>query len=122
MPRFDGPYLITDTHNEASMVTLDIPTTPNVFPTFHSSLVKPFLQNDDTKFPSRTLEMPRSIEVDGQEEFFMDHIINYKKVGHRFQYLVCWHGEAPGKCKGNCRVKLNQILAGGPKFNILLIK
>ena len=27
--------------------------------------------------------------------------------------------EAVGSCKGNCRVGLNQNLAGGPKYNIL---
>ena len=78
------------------MVTLDIPTAPNVFPSFHSSLIKPFLQNDDTKYPSCTLEKPGSIEVNGQEEFFVDYIINHKKVGHGFQ------GEAPGE---DCWIK-----------------
>ena len=58
MPRYDGPYLVVDTHEDASTVTLDIPHAPNIFPTFHTSHIKPFKQNDDTKWLTRTLEKP----------------------------------------------------------------
>jgi hypothetical protein len=51
LPRFDGPYAVVDTHSEASTVTLDLPNQPQIFPTFHINLVKPFLPNDDDKFP-----------------------------------------------------------------------
>lgn len=78
--------MITDTHNEASTVTIDIPSAPNLFPTFHSSLVKPFHQNNDSKFPSHTLEKPGPVDVDGHEEFFVDCIIDHRKVGHGFRY------------------------------------
>ena len=40
--RLDGPYAVTDVHSSASTVTLDLPDSPNIFPTFHISLVKPF--------------------------------------------------------------------------------
>jgi len=43
LPRFDGPYPVIDTHPEASTVTLDLPNQPNVFPTFHIHLIKPFI-------------------------------------------------------------------------------
>jgi hypothetical protein len=102
MPCFDGPYLVTDMHNDASTVTIDIPAAPNVFPTFHSSLVKPFLQNDDSKFPSHTLEKPGPIEVDGHDELFVERIIDHKKVGRGFRYLVRWRGESPGE---DCWIK-----------------
>ena len=32
MPRYDGPYLVVDTHESASTVTLDIPNAPQHFP------------------------------------------------------------------------------------------
>ena len=57
VPRFDGPYAIVDTHPEASTVTLDLPTTPLIFPTFHIQLVKPFIANDDQKYPHRASEI-----------------------------------------------------------------
>ena len=36
MPRYDGPYLVVDTHEDASTITLDIQTLPTSFP--HSTL------------------------------------------------------------------------------------
>ena len=79
MPRFDGPYIVVDTHLEASTITLDMPNAPNLFPTFHTSHVKPWNSNDDSKFPSRTVEKPGPIDVDGVEEFLVDSIIDHKK-------------------------------------------
>jgi hypothetical protein len=79
MPRFDGPYLIVDVHHDASTVTLDMPIAPNLFPMFHTSNVKPWLPNDDIKFPSRTLEQPGPINVNGSDEFLVESIIDHKK-------------------------------------------
>ena len=84
IPRFDGPYLVTNTHHEALTVSLEIPSAPNVFPTFHSSLIKPFHANNDNKFPSRTLKNPGPVLVDGHEEFFVDRIIDHRKIGKGF--------------------------------------
>src|SRR5277367_4621227 len=95
MPRFDGPYLVTDIHPDASTVTLETPNAPNLFPTFHTSLVRSFKPNDDSKYPSRTLEEPGPIEVDGEEEYFVERIIDHKKIGRGFKYLVRWRGYGP---------------------------
>ena len=85
MPRFDGPYLITDVNVDASTVTLDIPQTLNLFPTFHTSHIRPFKANDDGKFPSRTLEKPGPIQVDGVGEHVVEKIIDCKPVGAGFR-------------------------------------
>ncbi|OJA16295.1 hypothetical protein AZE42_09403 [Rhizopogon vesiculosus] len=37
MPRFDGPYRIVEARPETSTYTLDLPSMPNIFPTFHVS-------------------------------------------------------------------------------------
>lgn len=42
MPRYDGPYIVTDVHLDASTVTLDMPNAPKLFPTFHTTHVKPW--------------------------------------------------------------------------------
>lgn len=88
MPRFDGLYLVTDVNNEASTITLDMPNAPNVFPTFHSSLVKPFCENNNKKYPGRTLDEPGPIMVDGMEEFLVEKIIDHKRTGRGYRYLV----------------------------------
>ena len=47
IPRYDGPYEVMDINNDVSVVELHIPSAPNIFPKFHTSLVKPFQQNDN---------------------------------------------------------------------------
>jgi Chromo (CHRromatin Organisation MOdifier) domain len=92
MPCYDGPYVIIDTHLEASTVTLDMPNAPNLFPTFHTAHVKPWRANDDEKYPTRTLSLPGPIEVKGAEEYLVDKIIDHKKMGRGYRYLVHFKG------------------------------
>ena len=75
LPRFDGPYAVVDTHPEASTVTLDLLNQPNIFPTFHINLVKPYLPNDDEKFPHRMIRITNS------SEFFVESILDHKPWG-----------------------------------------
>ena len=96
IPRYDGPYEVMDTNSDASVVELHIPSAPNIFPIFHTSLVKPFQQNDDSKYPSRTLDAPGPVEIDGEEEYFIDRIVDHKKIGRSYKYLVRWKGEHAG--------------------------
>ena len=92
MPQFDGPYLIINTHPEASTITLDMPNTPNLFPTFHISNVKPWYPNDNTKYPSCLLEQPGPIDVNRSEEFLFITILDHKKIGQGFRYLIHFMG------------------------------
>ncbi|KAG6874894.1 hypothetical protein C0993_011758 [Termitomyces sp. T159_Od127] len=63
---------------------------------FHANLLSPHVPNDDTLFPSRTLEMPGPIVTeDGQEEHFIDCIIDERRRGRGLQYLVRWRGYGP---------------------------
>lgn len=97
VPRFDGPFKVTAVHSDASTITLDLPNSPSAFPTFHTSLIKPFRDNDGTKFPSRTLEAPGPIVVDGFEEYFVEKILDHAQLAKgNFKYLVEWKGEGPG--------------------------
>ena len=93
MPCYDGPYTIVDTDENHSTVTLELPNTPNIFPTFHTSEVLPYIENDPTLFPSRKFEEPPPILTpEGQEEFFIDRILDQHHCGRGYQYLVRWHG------------------------------
>ena len=86
LPRFDGPYLVIDTRPKASTVTLDLPNQPNAFPTFHIHLVKPFIPNDDVKFPHR------ATHVTENSKFFVDSIVDHKPWGRGNRYLVKFQG------------------------------
>ena len=96
IPRYNGPYEVLDINNEALVVELHIPSAPNIFPKFHTSLIKPFRQNDNSKYPLQTLESPGPVEGDGEEEFFINRIIDHKKISRTFKYLVRWAGETAG--------------------------
>jgi hypothetical protein len=95
MPRFNGPYLIIDVHKKASEVTLNIPTQPNAYLSFHTSLVKPFTANDAAKYLSQTLAEPGPIMVDGVEEYTVSKIITHRKIGCGYQFRVQFEGWGP---------------------------
>ena len=95
MPRYDGPYTIKDTDKHHSTVTLDLPNSPHIFPVFHMSEIHPFLDNNDTLFPSRALVPPKPITINGQQEFFIDKIVDQRKKGKKILYHIRWQGEGP---------------------------
>jgi hypothetical protein len=95
MPCFDGPYSITAVNHVHSTVTLDLPNKPHVFPTFHMSQIIPFIENDDTLFPSRKIAQPPPLIINEEEEYFVDRILDECKCGCGMQYLVCWTGYGP---------------------------
>ncbi len=97
MVRYDGPYTVAVAHPETSTYTLDIPNTTHIHPTFHASLLCPFIPNDDSLFPGRAHAEPGPIVTpEGQEEFFVERILDRRPRGRGWQYLVRWRGYGPG--------------------------
>lgn len=93
MPRYDGPYTIIETDEKHSTVTLDLPHSTNIFPTFHTSQVIPYIESDTEKFPSRRFEEPDPIITEeGNEEQYIDKILDARRRGRGYQYLVRWRG------------------------------
>ena len=66
-----------------------------MFPTFHTSQVLPFVENDSSLFPSRTLQQPPPVIIDSEEAYYVDGILDERKRGRGFQYLVRWRGYGP---------------------------
>lgn len=93
MPHFDGPYKIIKIDPTHSTVTLDLPQSP----VFHTSEVLPFLENDDTLFPSRALHSPEPISVNDNLEYVSEKILNEKTShgGGGSKFLVRWVGQGP---------------------------
>jgi hypothetical protein len=118
-PRYDGPYNITEVHTETSNYTLELPNSPNTFPTYHASELKAFLPNDDTLFPSRKVPQPQPVVTsDGLEEYHVEEIIDSRRRGKGWQYLVRWTSYGPehdhwlaGSALNECAV-LDAWLAG----------
>jgi len=95
-PRYDGPYVIIDAHPETSNYTLELPNSPNTYPTYHASKLKPFLPNDPELFPTHEYEQPGPIVTnDGLEEFQVEEIVDSRRRGKGWQYLVRWSGYGP---------------------------
>ena len=93
MPHFDGPYTVVNTDEKHSTVTIELPNTPNVFPTFHTSEILPFIENNNSLFPSRKFEEPLPILTpEGNEEYFIERILDERRRGRGRQYLVRWRG------------------------------
>ena len=77
MPCYDGPYTIIDTDERHSTVTIELPNAPNIFPTFHTSEVLPFIESDTSLFPLCKFEEPLLILTpEGDEEFFIEKIMD----------------------------------------------
>jgi hypothetical protein len=97
MPRFDGPYEIININPKHSTVTLNLPQSTDIFPVFHTSEVMPFIENDESLFPSRILHAPEPIKVNDNLEHFIDKIVDERRGKGRGQtrYLVRWVGQGP---------------------------
>ena len=96
-PRYDGPYDIINTHVETSNYTLELPNSPNTYPTYHTSELKACVPNDPVLFPSHEHARlgPTIITDDSLEEFLVQEIIDACCRGRGWQYLVCWVGYGP---------------------------
>lgn len=89
MPRYDGPYRVLNAHPETSTYTLDLPNSPNIFPTFHISQLRPYKSNDPNLFPTRELPRPGPVVTeDGQLENFIKKIVDERCVGRGKRFLV----------------------------------
>ena len=63
-----------------STVTLDLPNSPNIHPTFHTSEVLPYIESDTTLFPSHRFEEPNPIITnDGNEEYYIECILDAQR-------------------------------------------
>ena len=93
MLRYDGPYTILDVDEDHSTVTLDLPNSPSICPTFHTSEILPYIESNTTLFPScRFEELNPIITNDGDEEYFVERILDAQRRGRGYQYLVRWRG------------------------------
>ena len=97
MVRYDGPYTISAAHPSSSTYTLDLSATMRIHPTFHTSLLRPYVPNEDSLFPGRADPKPGPVvTADGVEEFFVKRILDCRRRGRGWQYLMRWCGYGPG--------------------------
>jgi hypothetical protein len=112
-PRRDGPYCVVKASPETSTYQLDIPNMPSNFCfTFHASQLKRYVTNDEDLFPGR--EFPRDGPVllaNGREEHVIEKIVDERRHGRGWQYLVRWKGYGTGDDEWLSRREVEETIA-----------
>src|SRR3954471_11964521 len=83
LPRFVGPFKISAIISPVAY-RLNLLHTMKIHPTFHVSLLKPYINSD--KFPRPQLPPPEII--DNTEEYEVERIIGERKRYNRLEYLI----------------------------------
>ena len=112
-PRRDGPYRVVEAFPQTSTYWLDIPNAPpNFCFTFHASHLKRYIPNDRDLFPGRELPHDGPITLaDGTEEHVIERIIDERRRGRGWQYLVRWKGYGAGDDEWLTRREVEETIA-----------
>ena len=71
---------------------LDLPTSMRIHNTFHISLLELY---EDNKFPSQIQEPPPPIQIEGEDEYELNEIIDSRFHYNKLQYRAKWKGYSP---------------------------
>jgi len=92
-PVFMGRYKIFRCMSETDNYTVEIPFASSRFITVHTSLLAPWLENPDNKFPSRIHTNPGPVNTDTfAPKYEVKHIIKHRTRKDKQQFLVKWLG------------------------------
>src|SRR5260221_5781528 len=93
MPTYVGPYPITRANPSMSNYTLKLPIeleARNIHRTFHVSLLKPHVLNDDNRFPSRDVHVLYDFRHGDEMEQSMEEILAHQWDGRKLWLLIKW--------------------------------
>ncbi|GAA5981406.1 hypothetical protein JCM10908_004099 [Rhodotorula pacifica] len=90
--RWDGPYKVVEARPATSTYRLLLPPDDRAHPVFHRSKLKAYRPNNSDDFPARHPPRPEPIDVEGEEEYIVERIVDEKGRGLRRKFLVKWLG------------------------------
>jgi hypothetical protein len=94
VPRYIGPYCMTEAHNKASTVTLELPDDLKnwrMSPTFHTILVRWYVANNDELFPKQEAKSFYDFGAIADEEWLVDEIIAHRRIHSKdLEFQVRW--------------------------------
>jgi hypothetical protein len=94
VPQYIGLYRVTEAHNKASMVTLELPDelkNQHISPTFHTNLVRRYIANNDDLFPQREAKSFDDFGATADGEWLIDEIIAHRRISSKeLQFQVRW--------------------------------
>jgi hypothetical protein len=76
---------VTEAHNKASTVTIELPpelVSRCTAPTFHASLIRPYVSNDSHRFPQREAKSFYDFGNDDEQEWLINEIIAHQWVSN----------------------------------------
>ena len=107
MPKFIGPYKILKAMNESSNVTLELPQEfkdRKINPTFHTSLVQPYIKNNDILFPKWDTKVFYDFGNDKDQEWLIKVILAHKWTNNNLELQVKWTlGDVTWELLSSCK-------------------
>lgn len=107
LPKFLGPYEITEAYPETSNYVLDLPDelkSRGIHARFHASQLRRFQKNDEALFPHRDPKVFYDFGVPDETEWLVDEIIGHQWKGKEISFQVKWNlGDTTWEPVQHCR-------------------
>jgi hypothetical protein len=98
LPKYIGPYSIIKANAHTSNYQLDLPpelAKRRIHSTFHISKLRPFVPNDDARFPRREVRTYYDFGDDPEAEWVVEEIVGHRWTRGKLQFLVNWSEGPP---------------------------